>query len=69
MGYNAPMERVFRSLKTEWVPASGYISLEQAKADISGYLMGYYNYQRPHSFNQGLAPAIAEKKTLFNVQN
>lgn len=59
---NAPMERVFRSLKTEWVPATGYASLEQAKSDISGYLMGYYNYQRPHSFNQGLAPAIAEEK-------
>ena len=59
---NAPMERVFRSLKTEWVPTTGYASLEQAKSDISGYLMGYYNYQRPHSFNQGLAPAIAEEK-------
>jgi len=59
---NAPMERVFRSLKTEWVPAIGYASLRQAESDIGGYLMGYYNYQRPHSFNQGLAPAIAEKK-------
>jgi putative transposase len=59
---NAPMERVFRSLKTEWVPATGYASLEYAKLDIGGYLMGYYNYQRPHSFNQGLAPVIAEEK-------
>ena len=56
------MDRVFRSLKTEWIPAMGYASLRQAKSDIGGYLMGYYNYQRPHSFNQGLAPAIAEKK-------
>jgi putative transposase len=59
---NAPMERVFRSLKTEWVPITGYASLEQARLDISSYLMGYYNHQRPHSFNQGLAPAIAEEK-------
>jgi putative transposase len=59
---NAPMERVFRSLKTEWVPTTGYASLEQAKSDIGSYLMGYYNYQRPHSFNQGLAPAAAEEK-------
>jgi len=59
---NAPMERVFRSLKTEWVPSIGYASLKQAESDIGSYLMGYYNYQRPHSFNQGLAPAIAEKK-------
>lgn len=53
---------VFRSLKTEWVPVTGYASLEQARLDISNYLKGYYNYQRPHSFNQGLAPAIAEEK-------
>lgn len=59
---NAPMERVFRSLKTEWIPSVGYMSLEQAKSDINSYLMGYYNYQRPHSYNRGLAPAIAEEK-------
>lgn len=59
---NAPMERVFRSLKTEWVPAMGYMSLKQAKLDIGSYLMGYYNYQRPHSFNLGLPPALAEEK-------
>jgi len=29
---------------------------------LSSYLMGYYNFQRPHSFNQGMAPAIAEEK-------
>ncbi|TDV61303.1 integrase-like protein [Pseudomonas sp. LP_7_YM] len=23
---NAPMERVFRSLKTEWIPATGYMT-------------------------------------------
>ena len=61
---NAPMERVFRSLKTEWVPIKGYVGLDQARLDISSYLMGYYNYQRPHSFNQGLAPAIAEKNFI-----
>jgi putative transposase len=59
---NAPMERVFRSLKTEWVPAMGYLSIKQAKLDVGSYLMGYYNYQRPHSFNLGLPPAIAEEK-------
>lgn len=59
---NAPMERVFRSLKTEWVPTTGYVSLERAKLDVSTYLMGYYNHQRPHSFNLGLAPANAEEK-------
>lgn len=65
---NAPMERVSRSVKTEWVPSTGYMSLALAKLDISSYLMGYYNYQRPHSFNQGLAPAIAEEKP-YSVSN
>jgi hypothetical protein len=52
-------------LKTEWVPAMGYMSLKQAKLDIGRYLMGYYNYQRPHTFNLGLPPAIAEEKTSY----
>ena len=33
---NAPMERLFRSLKTEWVPATGYMSFQDAKAILSG---------------------------------
>ncbi len=57
---NSPMERVFRSLKTEWVPVTGYASLSEAQKDISYYLMRYYNQQRPHSHNKGLTPAMAE---------
>lgn len=37
------MERLFRSLKTEWVPAMGCMSLREEKWDISYYLMDYYN--------------------------
>ena len=37
------------------------MSLKLAKLDISSYLMEYYNFQRPHSFNHGLAAAIAEE--------
>jgi len=59
---NSPMERLFRSLKTEWVPATGYASLSEAQRDISYYLMDYYNTQRPHSHNQGLSPVAAENK-------
>jgi len=59
---NAPMERVFRSLKSEWIPTTGYASLSDAKRDISYYLMNYYNWQRPHTFNNGLAPAKAENQ-------
>jgi len=58
---NAPMERVLRSLKSEWVPVTGYTSLIEAKRDIGQYLMGYYNWQRPHQYNGGLPPAKAEE--------
>lgn len=58
---NAPMERLLRSLKSEWVPATGYMTLAEAKHDIGQYLMGYYNWQRPHQYNGGLPPAEAEE--------
>lgn len=56
------MERLFRSLKTEWVPSLGYSNYQEAEKDISYYLMNYYNWRRPHSRNQMVAPAIAEEK-------
>jgi putative transposase len=60
---NAPMERLFRSLKTEWVPPLGYASLEQARRDIGQYLMNHYNWCRPHSNNDsGRPPAVAEDR-------
>ncbi len=58
---NAPMERVFRSLKTEWIPTTGYRTAQEAQRDISQFLMHRYNWIRPHQFNGGLAPARAEK--------
>ena len=66
---NAPMERVFRSLKTEWVPVNGYRKMEEAAKDVSQYLMGYYNWRRPHKYNEGIPPAIAEKQTNFMSGN
>lgn len=59
---NAPMERLFRSLKTEWVPDLGYRSLAEAKMDIGSYLMGYYNQRRPHQLHGGISPQAAEEK-------
>lgn len=59
---NAPMERLFRSLKSEWVPDTGYPNINAARQDIGRYLMDYYNCRRPHSANDGLAPAVAEKQ-------
>ncbi len=43
-----PMERVFRSFKSEWMPPEGYRTFAEAKKDIGHYLMDYYNWYRPH---------------------
>lgn len=59
---NSPMERLFRSLKSEWIPAEGYTNLAVAQKDIGRYLMDYYNEYRPHSYNGGLSPVAAEEK-------
>jgi putative transposase len=64
---NAPTERLFRSLKSEWIPQLGYESLESAITDVGYYLMVYYNHQRPHTANSGRTPNNAEK--LINVSS
>lgn len=38
---------------------------QEAHRDISLYLMHRHDWIRPHQFNGGLAPSLAEKK--FNV--
>lgn len=58
---NAPMERFFRSLKSEWIPECGYENVDDAKTDILSYMTYYYNQRRPHSFNNGQTPHAKEK--------
>ena len=58
---NAPMERVFRSFKSEWMPSEGYRTFAEAKKDFAHYLMDYYNCYRPHQNNGGVAPVMAEE--------
>ena len=59
---NAPMERFFRSLKTENMPKNGYESEIIANDCIRDYIYKYYNSKRPHSHNLGLSP---NKKEAF----
>ncbi|WP_412175922.1 IS3 family transposase, partial [Escherichia coli] len=40
---NSPMERFFRSLKTEWVPSNGYAGKDEARQQINDYILNYYN--------------------------
>ena len=56
------MERFFRSLKSEWIPKTGYTSIQEARIDIVEYIVGYYSQVRPHTHNQGLTPHAAEEK-------
>lgn len=56
---NAPMERFFRSYKTEWMPKNGYYTYVCAERDVAAYIR-YYNYERGHSYNNYLSPVAAE---------
>lgn len=56
------MERLFRGLKMEWLPSTGYMTAPEAHRDIMHYLMQRYNWLRLHQFNEGLFPAIAEER-------
>lgn len=64
---NSPMERFFRSLKSEWVPATGYENVGEAKSAIIRYITGYYSTLRPHWYNGGLTPNESER--LFHEQS
>lgn len=64
---NSPMERFFRSLKTEWVPATGYESFKEAWSAIIRYITEYYSGLRPHWYNGGLTPNESER--LFDEQS
>ena len=63
---NAPMERFFRSLKTEWIPTFGYRNFKEAESSITDYVLGYYSQTRPHKHNQGLSPVMAERAYASN---
>lgn len=62
------MERFFRSLKTEWVPTDGYVGKDEARQQISGYILNYYNSVRPHHYNGGLTPEESENRYRFTVK-
>lgn len=57
---NSPMERFFRSFKTEWMPGTGYQTLNETKCDFIDYINGYYCSIRPHTHNKGMTPDYAE---------
>jgi putative transposase len=58
---NAPMERFFRSFKSEWMPTVGYKSFNEAKTAAVNYITGYYSKVRPHRYNGELTPNESER--------
>ena len=63
---NSPMERFFRSFKSEWMPKNGYKSFEQARLSITDYIINYYANRRPHTHNKGKTPNEIEKIATLN---
>jgi len=68
---NAVAERVFASLKTEWMQRT-YDTRQEAESDATTFLTSYYNYRRLHAANGQVPPAIHElltgrKNTLSGV--
>jgi putative transposase len=57
---NSPMERFFGSLKSEWVPKTGYGSEREARLDVQRYVTRY-NTARLHSYNGYRSPAMKER--------
>jgi putative transposase len=45
---NAPMDQLFRSLKTEWVSALGYRHFTDDQGSITECLIGYYGQANPY---------------------
>lgn len=57
---NAVMERIFKTLKYEWVPEGGYASIADAEKELTDFLL-YYNLERLHSRLNDIPPALFER--------
>lgn len=54
---NAPMERYFNTLKAELIKIKIFNTEESLYTEVNAFAYGWYNNQRPHSYNGGLPPA------------
>lgn len=55
------MERLYRSLKSEFGQPMGYPDLPTAESDGGEYSMNYYKQYRPHSYSSDQTPVAADK--------
>ena len=59
---NAVAERFFLNLKMERVWQRQYANHAEAKADITDYIVGFYNCKRVNSALGNLPPTVYERK-------
>lgn len=57
---NAVVERVFRSLKHEWIGDQVYRDQAEAEQDVSQYLWSFYNHRRWHAAIGQRPPAVVD---------
>jgi transposase InsO family protein len=57
---NAVVERVFRSLKHEWLKGRTYRDRHAMQADVEDFVTRYYNHRRRHTAIGNLPPAVVD---------
>ena len=65
---NAVAERFFLNLKMERVWQRQYANQTEARADITDYIVGFYNSKRLNSVLGNLPPAAYERKMAENLK-
>ncbi len=58
---NAVMERYYNSLKNEFINHYSFETDTLLNAAIDEYAFVWYNYQRPHTYNDKLTPFEARQ--------
>lgn len=53
---NAPMERFYKSFKTELIYPNKFETDTQLDESVNRYVYVWYNHIRPHTYNGGLTP-------------
>ncbi len=68
---NAPIERIFRSLRTERIRKRVYTGHAQACTDIGDYIVNFYNPRRLHSTLGYVSPEVfeAQERIAKKVSN
>ncbi len=56
---NAVMERYFNTLKHECLNLYKFNELQAIESTINEFVYGWYNTQRPHTYNNGKPPVVA----------